>query len=261
MTTKGRIPHALMASEWTKVASVRSTYLIMAGAVVIAVAGGLFGAHGAAHEWSTMTQQRRDEFDPVNISYDGLALAQVAFAALGVMAIAAEYATGMIRTTFTATPRPRTVLAGKAAVVGLVALVLGEVFSLATFLLAQIPLQDQHLDVTLGHDGVLRAVSGAGFYLSALALIGLGLGALLRHTGAAISAVFGLIFVVPILANTVKAWTTLPQRWNLWSVGNALITINRSADQPAAGTAALACCVYVVAVLGAATLAIGRRDA
>lgn len=253
---------AVLGSEWTKLASVRSTYLSMALAIVVAVAGGMFGAHGAANEWATMSAARRADFDPVNISYDGLAFAQIAFGVLGVLAITTEYATGMIRTTFTATPRRHRVLVGKAITVGGIALALGETFSFVTFLLAQPFMRAQHLDVALTDHGVLRAVAGAGLYLAALALIGLGLGSLIRHTAGAVSAMFTLVFVIPILSGTVDAWTSVPTKWNLWSAGNALVSINPpTGNQPSAWQALLACLVYVAAILGAGFAAIVGRDA
>ena len=53
---------------------------------------------------------------------------------------------------------------------------------------------------SLGDSGVLRAVLGSGVYLTGVALIGLALGTIMRGTAAAISVLFGLIFLVPGLA-------------------------------------------------------------
>ena len=63
-------------------------------------------------------------------------------------------------------------------------------------------LSRKHLGVTLADPGVLRAVSGAGFYLFIVTLVGLGLGAIIRHTAGAIAAV-GLIFIQALLVNLV----------------------------------------------------------
>jgi hypothetical protein len=252
----------VLSSEWTKLRSLRSTYLTMLIALVIAVAGGMFSAAGRANEWATMTAAQRAEFDPVNLSFDGFAFAQLAFGVLGVLAISSEYATGTIRTTFVAVPRRRAVLAAKAAVVGALTLVLGELFAFAAFFLSQLMLSGKHLDVGLGDHNVLRAVSAAGVYLFALAMVGVGLGAVIRHSAGAISTVISLVFILPLLAAAVSQWTTIPEKWNLWAAGNALITtLPPTPDQPSAGLAVLICASYVVVTLGLASILLTRRDA
>jgi len=95
----------LLDSEWTKLRSVRSTYLALIGSAVFAVGVGIFSAVTvkASHvDWTT--------FDPVSTSLSGLLFVQLVFGVFGALAITSEYATGMIRTTFTAVPRRRAVL-------------------------------------------------------------------------------------------------------------------------------------------------------
>ena len=52
---------------------------------------------------------------------------------------------------------------------------------------------------TLGQPGVLRAVAMAGAYPALIALISLGIGAIIRHTAGAICALVGMVFVLPLL--------------------------------------------------------------
>ncbi|GAA0928693.1 hypothetical protein GCM10009554_10480 [Kribbella koreensis] len=109
------------------------------------------------------------------------------------LAISPEYTTGQIRTTFTVQTRRRLVLAAKAAVLTIVALVVGELMSLVSFLVAQQGLRSAHVNVSLSDGAAQRAVLGAGVYLVALTLLGLGLAAVIRHTAGAISAVYVLV--------------------------------------------------------------------
>lgn len=252
----------VIGAEWTKLCSLRSTYASMTLALVVAISGGIFSATGRAHEWATMSSAQRAEFDPVNLSFDGFAFAQLAFGLLGVLAVTSEYATGLIRTTFTAVPRRRRVLAAKILVVAAATLLLGEAFALLAFLTAQRALASEHLGVGLLDPHVLRAVGGAGLYLCALALVGLGLGGILRHTAGAVSALFCLVLVIPVVAPSVAAWTTVPETWNLWAAGNALITTLPSSDhQPSSWLGLLICGVYVTAALLPAWLVVTLRDA
>ena len=149
-------------------------------------------------------------------SFTGLGIAQLAFGALGVLAISSEYATGLIRTTFASVPRRRAVIAAKAAVVGVVSLLAGELIAFATFFTGQQALSAQHLNVALAHPGALRGVLAAGFYLAVMAWVGLGLGTVIRHTAGAITAVTGVVFLLPTIVGALPApWNTDIGRYTL----------------------------------------------
>ncbi len=199
-----------LASEWIKLKSVRSTYLTMiAGAVVaVGIAAGT-GATNAAR-WSHLSAGQRAGFDPLTVSLFGMILAQMAFGVLGVLAITSEHTTGMIRITFAAVPRRRAVLAAKAMVTGAVTLAIGMATAFAAFLTCQALLSRAHAGVSLAAPGALRAVLGAGCYMLIAAMIGAGLGAIIRHTAGAISALFGLLVVLPQLV------IVFPAPWNGW---------------------------------------------
>jgi ABC-2 type transport system permease protein len=262
MTTGTIAMRGLLASEWTKVRSLRSTYLTIASAAAIAVAGGVVSADGRGAHWATMTAAQRAEFDPVSLSYDGFAFAQLAFGLLGVLAISSEYGTGTIRTTFAAVPHRRMVLAAKYLIVGALGLVVGEILSFATFLLAQATLSRHGLGTSLRDPHALRSVIAAGGYLLVLALLGLGVGAVLRNTAAAITVVFGLVFLIPLFAEAVSHEGSALTTWNLWAAANTLVTtIPLTADQPSPTLSCLICAVHVILPLTLATLLITRRDA
>ena len=113
----------------------------------------------------------------------------------------------MIRATLTAVPQRRLMLAAKALILVTATAVLGEIASLASFGLGQAILSGKHMGVSLGDTAVARAVFGAGLYLGASALLGFGLGALIRHTAGALSAYFGLLYAGTALIDL------LPTNW------------------------------------------------
>ena len=252
----------VLASEWIKFRSVRSTYLTLLLAAVAAVSIEYLVTHSDATHWSTMTAQARAAFDPVGDSFTGLGIAQLAFGALGVLAISSEYTTGLIRTTFASAPRRRAVIAGKAAVVGAVSLLAGELIAFATFFTGQQALSAQHLNVALAHPGALRGVLAAGFYLAVMAWVGLGLGTVIRHTAGAIIAMVGVVFLLPTIVGA------LPAPWNI-NVGK--FTLNLAAQQTiaqhphpgcfSAGPSFLIVAAYAAAAIAAAVFMITRRDA
>ena len=189
----------VLRSEWTKLRTQPSTGWALLTAVVLIVAFGILYSllrearppHGAAAIAA---------FDPAAVSLAGVQLAQIAAGVLGVLLITSEYATGLIRASFAAVPRRLPILWGKALLLAMATVTVCAHATLVTFLAGQSILARQHLAVTLSQPGVTRAVIGGALYLAVTALIGLGLGALLRSTAGGIAALFGLLFAAQLVA-------------------------------------------------------------
>jgi ABC-2 type transport system permease protein len=252
-TITARLPAArgALAAEWIKLRSVRSTYLILAAAAVAAVAIGYLVTHSDVTHWATMTAQAQAAFDPVSDSFSGLGLAQLAFGTLGVLVISSEYATGLIRTTFTAVPRRRAV-----------SLAAGEAIAFATFFTGQQALSAQHLQVTLAHPGALRGVLAAGFYLAVMAWAGLGLGTLIRHTAGAITTMTAVVFLLPKIIPALPApWNAQAGKYTLNLAAQQMIAQHPQPGYFGAGPSFLIVAAYAAAALAAAAILITRRDA
>jgi ABC-2 type transport system permease protein len=252
----------VLTSEWIKFRSVRSTYLTLVLAAVAAVSIGYLVAHSEATHWATMTAQARAAFDPVGDSFTGFGIAQLAFGALGVLAICSEYTTGLIRTTFASVPRRRAIIAAKAAVIGVVSLLAGELIAFATFFTGQQALSAQHLNVTLAHPGALRGVLAAGFYLAVVAWAGLGLGTVIRHTAGAITAMIAVVFLLPHIIQALPApWDIRIGKYSLDIAAQQVIAQHPATGYLPAGPSFLILAGYAAAAITAATLLITRRDA
>jgi ABC-type transport system involved in multi-copper enzyme maturation permease subunit len=188
----------VIRSEWTKLRTVPSS----AWTLLVTVA--LIVGFGAIYAGIRVTRPPHDpaalaSFDATAVSLTGVQLAEIAVGILGALLFTGEYATGTIRTTFAAVPRRLPVLWGKAIGFAIAVLTLTVPATFAAFLVGQSILSSGHLDSTLSHPGTARAVLGAALYLTAVGLLGLGLGALLRSTAGAIGALFGLLFAPQIL--------------------------------------------------------------
>jgi ABC-2 type transport system permease protein len=189
--------HALRA-EWTKLRSVRGT-----PAALLALAG-LTIALGAVSCATSHTEgfgNPGDE-DVVMLSLVGVYFAQVAVVAFGVLAVCGEYASGTIRTTFAANPRRRQVLAAKVAIAGGLVLAVGALATVIAFYAGQALLHGNgfvydngYPAATLGDAETLRKVAVAIVYVGLLAALSLGVGAIVRHTATAISALLGVLFL------------------------------------------------------------------
>jgi ABC-2 type transport system permease protein len=180
--------------EWIKLRSVRSTWWLTIGTVAsMAAAGAGVGLGYRSHTPVATAAQI------LNNSLGGAILAQLLLGALGVLMVTGEYGTGMIRSTFAAVPRRWTVLAAKAAVCGGAALTVGLVASFAGYLGGQLAIRGTAIPAaSLGDLDILCAVVLTGAYLGATALIGVGIGTVVRHS-AAIGTLFGLMFVPMIV--------------------------------------------------------------
>ena len=88
-----------LASEFTKIRSVRSTYWTLLVLLVVSVGIGAAVTAGTAANWSHMAPSDRATFDPTQASVAGLFyLGQLVIVVFGAMTLTAEYSTGMIRT-------------------------------------------------------------------------------------------------------------------------------------------------------------------
>jgi hypothetical protein len=247
--------------EWLKLRSVRSTWW-----TVLVFAAGMIGLAVLVmihQHWATMSAANRASFDPTNDSYAGLAIGQLALGVLGVLAVTSEFSSGMIRATFAAAPRRPLVLAAKAAIVAAVTLVAGEIMAFVAFGIGEAVLKNPAPHAALGQPGVLRAVLMAGAYPALIALIGLGLGALIRHTAGAISAVAGVLFVLPLILLPLgtSIQNSVGQFLPMLIAENSMTAVKPVAHSLSAGVGFALLCGYAAAALAAGGWALARRDA
>jgi ABC-2 type transport system permease protein len=242
----------LLSSEWTKLRSVRSTYWALLVAAVMAIGGALL----------TFPAAPRRVPDPIAWSFIGwLEYPVLAVGILGVLAFTSECATGQIRTTFTAVPQRLAVLGAKAAVAGIVALVFGELLAFASFLLTQAALSHTHQGVSLSHPGAAGAVLAAGFALGSVAVLGLALGAIIRHTAGAIASLPVLFYLPLLLLSLPSPWKERIDRFTLPVAAYQVVALHPATDlfAPAGSMAVLI--AWPAAALVVAAILILRRDA
>lgn len=200
-----------LRSEFTKIRSTRSTYWTLFALIVVCIGiGALASAGTASHPNGVSTAN----FDATQQSLAGLYVGQLVIAALGALTITSEYATGMIRTSLAVQPRRGVVFAAKGVVFAVVTLITGLIASFGSFFVGQAILSPHHLSATLGQPNVLRAVIGGALFLTACGMLAYGLGAILRHTAAAISAAIGLLFVLTVLVQFLpSSWQNSLDKW------------------------------------------------
>ncbi|MER7690354.1 ABC transporter permease [Streptomyces sp. NPDC097610] len=252
----------VLRSEWTKFWSLRSTTFTMFTTVALFIGGGVLFPWLRVNQ--SMTAQERAAFDPTDAVFSCAFIVQLVIAVLGVLLMSGEYATGLIRATFSTVPRRLPVFWAKAAAFAVVAMGLLTVTAFIVFFAGQSMLSSAHLDVSLSHPGAVRALLGSAFYLTMVGLLGLAMGALLRSTAGGIGAMIGVLVGTQLIASF------LPSGWqdnvNKYLLTNALDSLIKtgpglsSGTLSAAGSIALVL-VWVVPFFGLAAVSLIRRDA
>jgi len=245
---------ATARSEWIKFRSVRSgPFALSATALIVVVGAWLLG--GGNRNSAVASPASKAAFDPVYTVLQGIV------GALGVITVTGEYASGLIRGTFVATPQRAQVLVMRALVFTVVVWACCTAMSFAAFFLGQSVLSPaKHAEI--GDPGVLTAVFGAGLYLTLIGLLAMFIGVLVRRTPAALAALFGLQVVLPIVVIQIPGKITKNLGEYLPDAGEQAFKLAHSGAYtlgPWQGLGVLAAYVAVAAV--AAFALILRRDA
>ena len=247
-------------SEWIKLRTVRSSWFIVAATVFIIAGLGLLVSYVDHAHWSTMSAEDRATIDPVNQSLIGVNLAQLTVGVLGVLVAAGEYTTGMIKATFAAVPRRLPVLVAKAGVLAAVIFTVGLVSVLIAFVGGQ-AMFGSH-GVSVGSSEGVRAVLGATLYLTVIAVLGVGLGFLIRSTAGGISTLLGALLVLPIIVAALPgSFSRTLGRYLPSTTGRALFIQGGGDAMPAPGVGFGIFVLYAVVLIAGAGLVLRRRDA
>jgi ABC-2 type transport system permease protein len=225
-----------IASEFTKLRSVRSTYWTLGALFVVSVGLSLAITAGIAANMANNPGNKAG-FDATQASLGAFfELGQLIIAVIGAMVITSEYSTGMIRTSLTAQPRRGVVYAAKGIAFTAVTLVISLVTAFVAFFTGQAMLSGKGVAASLFHtvtipasanvncgpggctatfsgtdvinpSTVLTAIIGTALFVTIVALIAFGVGSIVRHTAGTIAIVIAFLFIVPILEHT------LPDNW------------------------------------------------
>jgi ABC-type transport system involved in multi-copper enzyme maturation permease subunit len=191
-----------LQSEWTKIRSVRSTIWALVALVAVTIGFTALFNWLTVSQWENATDAQRQAImlDPAGqILGSGFGFSQLAICILGVLIMTGEYTSGTIRATLLAVPRRTPVLAAKALVFAVLVFVVAEISAFVSFLIGAAILNSR-VAVSLADPGVLQAIVGIGLYASMLGVFAIAIGALLRHTAGAITAIIGFVLVLSPLA-------------------------------------------------------------
>lgn len=196
-----------LAAEWTKLTSLRSTYIILALGVGLSLAATPLIGMAFGSRWDTLSESAQADFQPAAFAMFGYLFSQIIFGVLGVLVVASEYSSGQIRLSLAATPRRGRLLFAKLTVLAMVTLVAGLLTSFGMFFVGQMVFSAYDAPVaSLTDDGALRAVLGVGAMLMIVPVLGACVAVLLRSAPAAITTVLAVTFAPQLLEELVPTW-------------------------------------------------------
>jgi ABC-2 type transport system permease protein len=288
----------VLASEFTKIRSVRSTYWTLAALIVVSVGIAAIAGFGIASNIHNNPQNKAgtDATQASLIAF--FELGQLIIAVVGAMSITSEYSTGMIRTSLTVMPRRGTIYLAKLTVLTTVALVISLVTSFISFFVGQAAMSGSGVTASLfgsvtipmnalvkgpaGGPGngppavtfqgtatispgtVLVAIIGTALFVTVVTLIAFGLGAIIRHTAGAITSAIGLMFVLSIIIQI------LPDNWR-WDImrffpdaAGRVLSVTVGSSNPhlwSAWPQFLVTVIWAVVLVGAGGYLFRKRDA
>lgn len=255
----------VIRSELIKLGTLRSTWVMLGTIVAIVVTFGGIAAAVAAGVWSGPDGGGGGDAgsgDPLSTVLTGSMFGVLLVGVTGCLAGAREYGSRMITATIAAAPRRWQVVAGKAIALAAFIIPTALVASFGAYGLGMgILSANDAQTVSLGDGEVLGSVIGMSGYMTAIALLGLGLGVLLRSVASSIAVFVAGIMIVPGLAGAL-----LPESWDdvlkfLPEQAAASFTaVGQGGATLGVGAGVVVVVAWVVAVIAAAVVSITRRD-
>jgi hypothetical protein len=253
----------VLRSEWAKFWSLRSSWITLGLALLFLLAFGMIAAARFKSGYDSGTLRRDFAAQTgLSLSLFGTNFAQLALGVLGVLVTAGEYSTGLIRSTLAAVPRRLPVLWSKAAVYGVITVVLATIGTFAAFLFAHGIVSGTPAAMDFSHAGVVRSLLGAGLYLGLVGVIGTALGALLRSVAGGISVLVASLMLIPGLISLLPtSWQDNISPYLPSNAGEAMFALTHDSTTLSPGAGLLTLLAWTALALCGAAYRLVRSDA
>ena len=259
----------VLCSELIKLSSLRSTVGLLLSIIVIGL--GVSVILGLTMADAGLPAQPSVGFMLDEVTIGTVLFGQLLAGVLGVLVISGEYSSGTIQSTLIAVPSRVSVLAAKAVVLFLSVTAAALVAVVGSWAVTYPMFAGFGIDVGLTAPGVALALLGASVYVGLSAVLGLGIGTLLRSVAAGVATVLSAILLLPIVLSVLPA-SDLVRSLHLLSMskagdamagtaeaGGGLLDLTDGYISPGAGGLVAVLWAGVFLVLGAIRL--HRRDA
>lgn len=254
---------ATLRSQWLSFATLRTNWYVLGAAALVMVLVGTVAAAAVGSDSQTAGGPSFSSSDPLQTVLTGANFSVLLLGVLGCLVGAREYASRMVVTTYVATPRRGRVVLARALVLAGVVVPTSLVAVAGAFLAGNAVLDSRgEPSLALSSDGVLGQLLGMTGWLTTVALLGLGLGVLLRSIASSVGALLGVVLIAPPIVGALLPDSANQVLQVLPSNAAAAITaVQATGDVTIDGATGSAILVaWVVVVLGLATRSVLRRD-
>lgn len=193
----------VVRSEFIKLTSLRSTIALLVSIIVVGV--GVSVALGATMEGAGLPDLRSVGFVLDQITVGTVLFGQLIAAVLGVIVISGEYSSGTIQPTLIATPTRLPVLGAKAVVLFGMTTVSAAVAAFGSWAVTYPMFAAFDLEVGVTAPGVALSLLGTSVFVGLSAILGLGIGSLLRSVAASVATAISLMLLLPIVLSVLPA--------------------------------------------------------
>lgn len=177
--------------EWTKLSSVRSTWMSMVIALIVAIGGSwLIAASAKASGDNGLDTALPAPF----IAFQALTIAQILMIVVATLSMTSEYSSGSIMTSLQSVPVRGFLLSAKMIMLVVVGLVFGAVLTVLGVLIA-VPAAGEYGSYTGAE--LVNAILGAGAYVALLNVLTVGLGTALRSSAGTITTILAVLLILP----------------------------------------------------------------
>ncbi|GAA2487662.1 ABC transporter permease [Winogradskya humida] len=252
----------VVAGEWTKFWSLRSSWITLGVSLLLLVAIGVIAAltytPGAAE---APGPPGTDASNAVGLALAGSTFASLAVGVLGVLIAAGEYSTGLIRATIAAIPTRLPLIGAKTLIFGVVAFLVTAVGAVLAFVLGSPLISGEAIALGIGGDGVLRSLIGAGLYLGLVGVFGVALGMLLRSSAGGIAVLVGLLLIIPGLTGLLPdSWADNISPYLPSNAGGAVMALHESSGSLGPWTGLAVFAGWVALALAGAAYRLVKTD-
>ena len=241
----------LVRAEFRKLTSTKMPFVFLAVLVVIA------SINAAAVIFGTDMDGSKGFIATADDQQSLMAFAANAFMGatlFGAMAVAREYADGTVVPTFLASPRRQRAVLAQLTAVGIVGGVLGLVGAALTMLAVALSLPTTEYGFLLSGGVVVRLLAAAAYCGAAGAILGAGIGSIVRNTGGAVTTAFFVLIIAPPLVVQLASGTAT---W-MPNVSSNVLSGVTSEVSVASAIVRIALWAIVPAMIG--LVAVQRRD-
>lgn len=249
---------AALRSEWTKLRSVRSTWWTLALGFAISVGLGALSGYSVREALAEHSKLIRPDFNAADSGFDSVSYGMLSLVVFAVLAVTAEYRSGMIRGSLAVVPRRGLFAAAKLSAMGAAVLLVSAVTGFATFVATEAMLDGY--GAPLSTPGLPAALLGAALYPTLICVFSSAVALLIRGSALTLSILIPLFMIVPVLFADTPGLKPLAQYLPGQAGSQMMLMVKQDTSTLTPMQGMLVLAAWTAAAIAAGVFALRARD-